>query len=56
MGGCGSGRQNGKATVDSSLGIDLAWLLRTKRAEEGAWRSGYLSWFCGSDEVGSIGY
>jgi len=56
MGGYGSGRYGGRPTADTSLRIDLAWMLRTGRAAEGAWRSGSLSWNRGGEAVGSIGY
>lgn len=56
MGGSGSGRHDGSLTADSSLRIDLAWMLRTQRAKEGAWRTGTLSWNRGGEEAGSIGY
>lgn len=56
MGGFGSGRCDGRPTADSSLRIDLAWMLRTGRAREGSWLSGGLSWSRGGEEVGSIGY
>ncbi|MEL6738709.1 MAG: hypothetical protein AAFO28_07265 [Pseudomonadota bacterium] len=36
--------------------IDLAWMLRTGRAREGATYSGSLSWSCGGLPSGSIGY
>ena len=42
--------------MDSSLHLDLGWLLRTKRAEEGAWRTGRLSWYQSGDEIGSIDF
>ena len=56
MGGWGSGRHGGRPTADTSLRIDLAWMLRTGRAKEGGWRSGSLSWHRGDEHVGSIGY
>lgn len=56
MGGWGSGRHGGRPTADASLRIDLAWMLRTGRATEGAWRMGSLSWSCGGQDAGSIGY
>ena len=56
MGGCGSGRHTGRATADASLRIDLAWMLRTGRAREGAWQTGHLSWYQSGDEVGSIDF
>jgi len=56
MGGWGSGRHGGRPTADASLRIDLAWMLRTGRAREGAWLSGSLSWNRGGEPSGSIGY
>lgn len=56
MGGFGSGRYGGRPTADASLRIDLAWMLRTGRARDGAWLSGSLSWNRGGEEAGSIGY
>ena len=56
MGGFGSGRYGGHPTADASLRINLAWMLRTGRARDGAWLSGSLLWSRGGEEVGSIGY
>ena len=56
MGGFGSGRQGGRPTADSSLRIDLAWMLRTKMAREGSKYHGTLNWTCGGRDSGSIGY
>lgn len=56
LGGFGSGRQGGRPTADSSLRIDLAWMLRTGRAREGSELSGSLEWTCGGKAAGSIGY
>src|SRR5687767_4545662 len=56
MGGYGSGRYGGRPTADASLRIDLAWMLRTGRARDGAWTSGSLNWTCGGQPSGSIGY
>jgi hypothetical protein len=56
MGGFGSGRYGGRPTADASLRIDLAWMLQTDRAREGAWLAGSLSWNRGGEEAGSIGY
>ena len=56
MGGWGSGRHGGRPTADSSLFIDLAWMLRTGRASEGAHCRGTLSWSCRGEESGRIGY
>jgi hypothetical protein len=56
MGGWGSGRQGGRPTADSSLFIDLAWMLRTGRAREGSHYQGSLSWTCRGEESGRIGY
>jgi len=56
MGGYGSGRQGGRPTADSSLRIDLAWMLRTARACEGSHIWGSLQWTCGGRGSGSISY
>lgn len=56
MGGWGSGRYGGRPTADASLRIDLAWMLRTGKARDGAWTSGSLTWTCGGQPSGSIGY
>jgi hypothetical protein len=56
MGGYGSGRYGGRPTADASLRIDLAWMLRTGRAREGALSWGTLHWNCGGEPSGSIGY
>lgn len=56
MGGFGSGRYGGRPTADASLRIDLAWMLRTGRARAGGWLSGRLTWTCGGQDAGSIGY
>jgi hypothetical protein len=36
--------------------VDLAWMIRTERAVPGQWISGSLSWNCGGEPAGSIGY
>ncbi len=56
MGGYGSGRYGGRPTADASLRIDLAWMLRTGRAKEGAVSWGSLSWSRGDQPSGSISY
>jgi len=56
MGGYGSGLNGGRPTADSSLRIDLAWMLRTGRAKEGSAIWGSLSWSRGDQPSGSIGY
>lgn len=56
MGGYGSGRYGGRPTADSCLRIDLAWMLRTERAKDGALIWGSLSWSGGGKPPGSIGY
>ena len=56
MGGFGSVRHGGRPLADSSLRIDLAWMLRTGRARDGAHTWGSLRWTCGGQDVGSIGY
>lgn len=56
MGGWGSGRHGGRPTANISLRIDLAWMLRSGHAKEGAWISGTLHWTCGGEPSGSISY
>ena len=56
MGGYGSGRYGGRPTADASLRIDLAWMVRTSRAKEGAVVWGSLSWSLGDQPSGSISY
>lgn len=56
MGGWGSGRYGGRPTADASLRIDLAWMMRTGRAKDGAAIWGSLSWSRGGEHSGSIGY
>lgn len=56
MGGWGSGRRGGRPTADASLRIDLAWMLRTGHAKEGAVIWGSLSWTCRGQPSGSISY
>jgi hypothetical protein len=56
MGGYGSGARHGRPTAESCLRIDLAWMLRTGRAEPGKWISGTLHWTCRDQPSGSIGY
>jgi len=56
MGGFGSGRHGGRPTADMSKKIDLAWMIRTGRAKPGQCISGSLSWTCGGEPAGWIGY
>ena len=56
MGGWGSGRYGGRPTADASLRIDLAWMVRTGRAKDGAEVRGSLHWSCGGTPSGSISY
>lgn len=56
MGGYGSGRHGGRPTAESSLRIDLAWMLRTGLAREGANIRGALRWTCRGSEAGAAGY
>jgi hypothetical protein len=44
MGGFGSGRRFGRPTVEESLVIDLAWMLREGLAKPGANVAGHLTW------------
>lgn len=56
MGGYGSGQHGGRPTVESSLQIDLAWMLREGYAREGARLYGTLNWHCGGQPSGWISY
>ncbi len=56
MGGFGSGRHYGTPTAEQSLRIDLAWMIRTRRAVPGAYCGGSLHWTCGGEPAGTIGY
>jgi len=56
MGGFGSGRTGGRPTADMSLRIDIAWMVRTRRAIPGSIVSGILNWSCGDSPAGSISY
>ncbi len=58
MGGYGSGRQNGRLTVEDSLILDLAKLLRDGHVVRGQRRCGTLHWrdVRSGQEVGSVTY
>ncbi len=56
MGGLGSGRTGGRPTAEQSLRIDLAWMIRTRRAVPGADVRGSLYWTCGGEPSGNICY
>jgi hypothetical protein len=56
MGGYNSGRTGGRPTADMSKRIDIAWLIRTRRAIPGRLVSGTLEWFRNGEPVGAIGY
>lgn len=56
MGGYFSGRSGGRPTADMSKRIDLAWMIRTRRAIPGSCVSGTLWWNCGGEPAGSISY
>lgn len=56
MGGYGSGRSGGRPTADASLRIDIALMLRTRKAIEGALCHGTLHWTCRGEPSGSISY
>jgi hypothetical protein len=56
MGGFGSGRSGGRPLADTSLRVEIGWMLRTGRAEEGAIVHGSLLWHRGGQPSGSIGY
>lgn len=56
MGGYNSGRWGGRPTADMSKRIDIAWMIRTGWARPGQLVRGTLSWNCGGEPAGSIGY
>ena len=57
MGGFGSGRQGGRPTTNLSLRVDIAWMIRNRKAIPGSDVSGWLSWSYGKDDpAGSISY
>lgn len=56
MGGYGSGRDSSRPTADASLGVDLAWMIRTRRATPGSRLWGDLQWTCNGMPSGSISY
>lgn len=56
MGGFGSGRTAGRPTADMSKRIDIAWMIRKGWAKPGCYMTGTLSWTCGGEPSGSIGY
>ena len=56
MGGYNSGRQNGRPVADQAKRIDLAWMLRTRRAVPGHLLIGSLSWTCRGEPAGNIAY
>ena len=56
MGGFGSGRTGGRPTADLSKRIDIAWMIRTRRAMPGHFISDSLSWNCGGHPAGSVSY
>ena len=56
MGGYGSGRYGGRPTADASLRIDIAMMLRTGRAKEGAHLRSSVHWNCRGEDAGSISY
>jgi len=56
MGGYNSGRSGGRPTADMSKRIDIAWMIRTRRAIPGQIVWGSLSWNCGGEPAGSISY
>jgi hypothetical protein len=56
MGGFGSGRYGGRPTADMSLRVDIAWMVKTRRAIPGSSVTGSLNWNCGGEPAGSISY
>lgn len=56
MGGYGSGRRYGNPVAEESLRIDIAWMVRTRRAIPGSRVWGNLSWTCGGKPSGNINF
>lgn len=56
MGGYGSGRRCGAPVAEESLRIDIAWMVRTRRAIPGSRVWGSLSWTCGGEPSSKINY
>lgn len=56
MGGWGPGRQNGKPLAEEAKRIDLNWILRKGLLRPGAIGRRSLSWNCGSQPAGDIGF
>ena len=56
MGGYGSGRTGGRPTADAAYKIDLAWMLRTGRAQDGSHIEGALHWSCKGKPSGWVRY
>lgn len=56
MGGYGSGRPEGRPTVDESRKVDLAWLLKQGKALESGYQTGTINWSRGGRATGCIGY
>lgn len=56
MGGANSGRTGGGPTAESSLKIDLAWMMRNGLAKPGSLVCGTLDWARNGARIGSIGY
>lgn len=56
MGGYGSGRRYGDPVAEESLRIDIAWMVRTRRAMPGSRVWGSLSWTCRGEPSGNINY
>jgi hypothetical protein len=56
MGGYNSGRSGGRPTVEMSKRIDIAWMIRTRRAIPGSYVSGSLHWNIGGEPAESISY
>ena len=56
MGGWGSGRSGGRPIAEEALFVDIAFMVRTRRAVPGSWISGTLSWTCNGEPSGWINY
>ena len=56
VGGFGSGRKFGRPTVEGSLNINLAWMMRTGHVVQGKDVSGTLNWSQGGHPITHVDY
>lgn len=56
MGGWGSGQQGGRPLAETSLRIDIAWMIRTGHAVPGSILKSSLHWSANGEPTASIGY